>query len=176
MQKSSCSCPFISSTMSGLTGHYADPYNNDYSNAYGNSSYYEHTLSNHPQHQPTSSISGPFANSVPKAITCASHETLIRSGNIAYMSMHTQFLQAKCELEAERCVIIFRRIYAYFMLSEKPLHVSRKLSTHSQPPVLLCPRRLNPLQEAATPRRSPSPMHQKLSRRMIIQMSRIGMT
>ncbi|KAH8994126.1 hypothetical protein EDB86DRAFT_2926956 [Lactarius hatsudake] len=89
--------------MSGLNGHYSDSFfNDDYNNPYGNSSHYECMLSNPPQHvDPISSLSGPFL-SVPRAITCASHEVLIRCGNTAYASMHAQFLQAKCELEAER--------------------------------------------------------------------------
>ncbi|KAH9012849.1 hypothetical protein EDB83DRAFT_2436447 [Lactarius deliciosus] len=103
-QKSSYITPtFLSSTMSGLNGHYSDSFfNDDYNNPYGNSSHYERMLSNPPQHvDPNSSLSGPFS-SVSKAITCASHEALIRCGNTAYTSMHTQFLRAKCELEAER--------------------------------------------------------------------------
>ncbi|KAH9009162.1 hypothetical protein EDB85DRAFT_2163188 [Lactarius pseudohatsudake] len=82
--------------MSGLNGHYPDSFfNDDYNNPYGNSSHYERMLSNPPQHvDPISSLSGPFL-SISKAITCASHEVLIRCGNAAYTSMHAQFLQAK---------------------------------------------------------------------------------
>ncbi|KAH8976817.1 hypothetical protein EDB92DRAFT_1924245 [Lactarius akahatsu] len=51
--------------------------------------------------QTVSSLSGPFS-SVSRAINSASHDVLIRCGNIAYTSVHAQFLQTKCELEAER--------------------------------------------------------------------------
>ena len=35
-------------------------------------------------------------------IASASQELLIRSGNVAYTSMHAQYLQAKYELQAQR--------------------------------------------------------------------------
>ncbi|KAH9051260.1 hypothetical protein EDB87DRAFT_1695353 [Lactarius vividus] len=83
--------------MSGLNSQYSSSFfNDDYNHLYGNSSQFDHMLSNPPQHvDPFSSLSGPFSSSAFKAITCASHDILIRSGNTAYASMHTQFLQAK---------------------------------------------------------------------------------
>jgi hypothetical protein len=53
-----------------------------------------------------SSLSGPSSNPIFKAIMSASHDTLIRSGNVAYMSLRTQFVKAQCELEAERSTIL----------------------------------------------------------------------
>ena len=62
-----------------------------------------------------SSASGLFSNPVSKAITLASHDTLIKSGNHAYISLHGQFLKAKIALEAEQYVIRFVRVCIYLL-------------------------------------------------------------
>jgi hypothetical protein len=117
--------------MTGPNGCYTEPFFNTsdvYGHFYGHNgqgSPYEPMPSSHPQHfdvisclylhiccadtKSMSSLSGPSSNPIFKAIMSASHDTLVRSGNVTYTSLRTQFVKAQCELEAERSAILTGR-------------------------------------------------------------------
>lgn len=106
------------------------------------------------------------------AITSASHEVLIRSGNAAYASINVLHLQAKYELQAQRRVIsylVYTRIYLFFSfrnlvtqlqdvinkLTSSQNHQMSRMSTRApsngRPEVLVVPDAPEPLGEEEYP-------------------------
>ena len=109
-------------TMSGLSGHFTDPFINDgYNIPYNNISHFsqpDHTISNH-AHNSTSTAT--FS-----AIASASHDVLFWSGNAAYASLNALHLQAKYELQAQRYDIATCSTYMCI-----PHRFALEISSHS---------------------------------------------
>jgi len=80
------------------------------------------------QASPMSSVPGAFSSSVATTITSASHasETLIRFGNVAYTTIHSQYPQVKYELGTDRYSNMHIHAYMLTFHHQKPGYTSSR--------------------------------------------------
>ncbi|KAI0281565.1 hypothetical protein BC826DRAFT_1111260 [Russula brevipes] len=96
----------------------------------------------------------PLSNSVLAAITSASHEVLIRSGNAAYASINVLHLQAKYELQAQRNLVTQLQDVINKLTSSQNHQMSRmstRAPSNGRPEVLVVPDAPEPLGEEEYP-------------------------
>jgi hypothetical protein len=108
-----CALFFTNFVLSTMDPFSSDGYDPPY-NAHAHISHHERPFLQYPQAPDPQSLS-PRSRS---AITSASHEVLMRLGNVAYTSLNAQHIQAKSDLQAQGCVVSFSSAYmsTYFPL------------------------------------------------------------